>query len=167
VAKSQKKARGEKAKNRLTVVNSNVNHRVPGGQESASARAPRSQTVYEGRTIRIEAVVQGGGGACPASEFIRSLGARDQQRLRLLFEAYDESKRTGKYLSKEKFRQLEGSDLYEFKYGRVRLLCFLVQSGVVLTHGCMKDQPTLPLKEVRRAEALKRTYEARRESTHG
>lgn len=68
-------------------------------------------------------------------------------------------------LDKELFKKLDGSDIWEFrtKYGGIcyRLLAFWDTESdtlVVATHGFIKKTQKTPLKEIAKAEAIRKKY---------
>ena len=131
-----------------------------------SESGPLTELIYEGSTIRIEAAVLENG-SCPATEFLAQLTDRSQARMEATFEKFVTLKAEGKHLSKDKFKQVEDTDFYEFRDPNVRFLCFFQPGRIILTHGFAKKSQKTPSRELERARSIKKTYEQRRGKSHG
>lgn len=90
----------------------------------------------------------------PVLEFVNSLTENEQ---RLLFQLLKTFCNTQNYVDTTKFRN-EGDQIYAFKRGACRLLCFFLpdqpKKTVVLTHGYRKQSQKLPKQEKQRALAI-------------
>ena len=92
-----------------------------------------------------------------AKQFFDSLDERDQAKLQTLF---DMMASQGKIVNREKFKQINGA-LYEFKAGQLRMPCFFdSKNRIVITHGFRKKADDIPPSEIRRAEGVRRDYDA-------
>lgn len=59
----------------------------------------------------------------------------------------------------KKFKQLKGTDLYEFKtHFGLRLLCFWHEDSIICTHGYLKDGQKAPKNELSKAQKLRQQY---------
>ncbi len=96
-------------------------------------------------------------GKMPAKKYLESLVKEDRFRLEALFERMATF---GKVKNKEKFRKLE-DEIWEFKSGQHRLLCFQVSNRWILTHGFLKKSGKTPRKEIERAIVIMREHTER------
>ncbi len=89
-------------------------------------------------------------------DFIEGLAIADKKKVVALL------KRTGDHglpVNEEKFKKLQGYDLWEFKSYQVRLMCFLYGDDIViLTHGFRKQRNKTPRTEIERALRIKKEY---------
>lgn len=106
-------------------------------------------------------------GACPFTEFLDSLPEKRQARLEKIFSLFITQKQEGGFLSKEKFKQVEDTDFYEFRDPDVRVMCFYAPGKLLLTHGFWKQGQKTPKRELERAQSLKKVFEERRARSHG
>ncbi len=123
--------------------------------------APVSKLIHgvPGGRIRIEVVVLDDG-SCPAEGFLEQLGESDTAKVMALFSLFVE--RFPRFLSPEKFKKIEGTDLFEFKCFQIRMPCFFSGHGrVLLTHGLIKKADRLRAGDIKRAEEVKATFERR------
>lgn len=96
-------------------------------------------------------------GSCPAERFLDDLSETDQAKMRGVFSLFVE--RYPKPLSDQKFKKIEGTDLFEFKNFQIRMPCFFVRGGrIMLTHGLVKKTDKLPASEIKRAEQIKALF---------
>lgn len=117
-----------------------------------------------GGKIRVEAVVLDDG-SCPAEEFLGQLGEVDTAKMKALFDMFVRAYPS--FLSDQKFKKIEGTDLYEFKCFQSRLPCFFSPGGrVLLTHGLNKKADKLRPSEIKTAKQIKADFE-RRVKSHG
>jgi phage-related protein len=131
-----------------------------------SRNVPLTELIYEGSTIQIEAVVLEND-SCPATEFLASLGDRRQARMEAVFEKFVTLLAMGKHLSKDRFKQIEDTDFYEFLDSDGRILCFFTPGALLLTHGFKKRSQKTPARELSKARSIKKHYEERRAKSHG
>ena len=104
-------------------------------------------------------------GSCPAEEFLSQLSELDIQKMKATFDLFVAS--SPRPLSREKFKKIEGTDLYEFKCFQVRMPCFYAGQGrIILTHGLKKKADKLRPSDIKKAQELKGTFE-RRTGKHG
>lgn len=90
-------------------------------------------------------------GTCQAADYLLSLEAAAQDKANALL---DRVARYGNYRNEQKFRGL-GDGIWEFKSGQVRLLCFQVTGGYVVTHAVDKPKSRALQREKRKAMRLR------------
>lgn len=91
-----------------------------------------SRAAFHGQTRTVEWAVCADG-ACPARDFFKSLRRSDQVGLAKSFERLGND---GFIRSKEHFKQIEGTDLHEFKRFQIRLIGAWRPGGrFVIAHG--------------------------------
>lgn len=95
-----------------------------------------------------------------AREFVKSLPDAAKEKI-----YYNIKKVNGGYKDPELFKKLGNSDIWEFrtKYNGIcyRLFAFWdndMETLVVATHGIIKKTQKTPLKEIDKAESLRREY---------
>lgn len=82
-------------------------------------------------------------------EFVEALHDDESVKLHRLFMRLSE---TGRIDDDRKFKKLKGeSNLWEFKCGQIRMLCFYDGRFVVITHGFTKKSDSTPKSEIERA----------------
>lgn len=127
----------------------------------SQSKAPLSKLIYEHpqKRVKIEAVVLDDD-SCPAEEFLDRLSDIDVAKMKALFNLF--AGRHPLHLSGEKFKKIEGTDLFEFKNFQIRVPCFFVAgSRVLLTHGLIKKADRLPKSEIKRAREIRAVFEKR------
>ncbi|MFB9865650.1 type II toxin-antitoxin system RelE/ParE family toxin [Rufibacter immobilis] len=91
-----------------------------------------------------------------AEDFLDNLPDKDRDKFLTYFELV-ESGQMGTW-----FKKLSGQEnLWEFRVKSYRLFAFYSEqedSLVICTHGFVKKQQRTPLKELKKAQSLKRTY---------
>lgn len=88
----------------------------------------------------------------PAKEFFDALPLKVKNRFGVAFQKLGE---TGKLFNKQQFKAVEGTDFFEFKCHRYRLLCRFLDGGIVLlTNGCEKKRDKLDEEDIKRAERI-------------
>jgi hypothetical protein len=92
----------------------------------------RSRTAYVGRKRTIEWAIRADG-SCPAREFFNGLRRSDQIGLAKSFERLGDD---GYIRSKEHFKQIEGTDLHEFKRFQIRIIgAWRLGGRFLMAHG--------------------------------
>jgi hypothetical protein len=91
-------------------------------------------------------------GSSPAMEFYDGLPRIVRNRFGVAFAKLGSD---GKLFNKEQFKSIEGSDFYEFKCHRYRIICRFLDGGVVLlTNGCEKKKDKLDSEVIKRAKKI-------------
>jgi hypothetical protein len=91
-------------------------------------------------------------GSYPAKEYFDGLPSNIKNRFAVSFKKLGD---TGKLFNKEQFKVIEGTDFYEFKCHRYRLICRFIDGGLVLlTNGCEKKKNKLNPQDIKRAERI-------------
>ena len=117
-----------------------------------------------GAKVRIEAVVLDDG-SCPAEEFLDQLSDSETAKMQALFDLF--VRKFPGNLSDQKFKRIEGTDLFEFKSFQIRMPCFFFPGGrVLLTYGLKKKADSLRPRDIRKAQDIKSVFE-RRVKPHG
>ena len=92
-------------------------------------------------------------GKMPAEEFIadlyKSLTKQKIGKLLVLFQ----NKANGIKLNQLQFKHLE-DEIWQFKSGQVRILCFRIDKDIFLTHGFIKKRDKCPPKEISKAKSI-------------
>lgn len=116
-----------------------------------------SKEVLKGNVWRILAVV-GANGRCPFEEFFRQeLTDRQRDDLWALLVHFAERDRI---TNSEKFKKVEGTDIFELKEFQMRVFCFYRPGRtLVLTNGTIKKKDRLSPHDVDRALRLKAEFE--------
>ncbi|MBI4572035.1 MAG: type II toxin-antitoxin system RelE/ParE family toxin [candidate division NC10 bacterium] len=124
-------------------------------------KTPLTKVIHAvpGAKIRVEAVVLDDG-SCPAEEFLNHLGELGTAKMKGLFDLFVRT--YPRHLSDQKFKRIEGTDLFEFKSFQIRMPCFFSQDGrVLLAHGLIKKTDKLQVSDVRKAREIKASFERR------
>lgn len=127
---------------------------------------PVTRLIHEvpGAGIRIEAVVIEDG-SCPAEDFLNGLSDENIAKMMARFDTFIRAH--PRRVSPEKFKMIEGTDLFEFKCFQIRMPCFYAPGRrLVLTHGLIKKADKLSSSEIEKAQRIRSTFERRR-SSHG
>jgi hypothetical protein len=91
-------------------------------------------------------------GSYPAKQFFDALPQKIKNRFAVSFKKLGD---TGKIFNKEQFKIIEGTQFFEFKCHRYRLVCRFVDQGLVLlTNGCEKKRNKLDPEDINRAERI-------------
>lgn len=93
----------------------------------------------------------------PAREFLSSLDKEDQTKFRALFDKLRESE-SGILSNRQKFKKLQGCDIWEFISKPYRIFCFRHQTTWYLTNGFVKKSNNTPRKEIKVAEEIKKEF---------
>lgn len=98
-------------------------------------------------------------GKQPAQDDLDALSEKDRVRIQALFDLLAD---TGLISNKEKFKKLDGTDLYEFRNREIRFLCFWDAAGrLALTHMFRKGGQKAPKRELKRANDIMAEHQAR------
>lgn len=117
---------------------------------------------YSGTRLRVVFAVCTDGSS-PAKGFFEQLAQSDQAKLLAMFRMLGE---TGQLRNREKFKKILGP-LFEFKSFQIRMPCFFDGSAVVITHGFVKKQNSIPNSEIEKAERIKQEDLARKKAQEG
>lgn len=91
-------------------------------------------------------------GSNPAKEFFDELPIAIKRKFGVSFKKLGD---TGHLFNKQKFKIIEGTNFYEFKVSRYRIICRFLQGGIVLlTNGCQKKKDKLDPEDIKRAERI-------------
>ncbi len=91
-------------------------------------------------------------GSHPAQEFFDGLPDQIKKKFGVSFKKLGDM---GKLHNKEHFKIIEGTDFFEFKVHRYRIIChFLPDRIVLLTNGCVKKKNKLEKEDVERAARI-------------
>ncbi|MFY9268250.1 MAG: type II toxin-antitoxin system RelE/ParE family toxin [Candidatus Manganitrophaceae bacterium] len=111
------------------------------------------EPIYKGPAFALYGIVQST--ECLVQEFIDTLPQAEQKKIIALL------KRTADHglpKNEEKFKKL-WDDLFEFKTGQVRIICFFDKGRlIILTHGFLKKSQKTPRTEVEKARRLMNMY---------
>lgn len=111
------------------------------------------EPLYEGPAFMICAIIQNQ--KCYTLSFLDSLAVNDQKKIVKLLQ---KTANDGPPKNEEKFKHLQDK-LYEFKSGKVRLICFFDKNKVIITtHGFFKNSQKTPRSEIEKAEKLYKEY---------
>lgn len=95
-----------------------------------------------------------------ALAFVRSLPIKVQEKI-----VYNYNKIERGMMSKELFKKLENSEIWEFRTlyegNCYRLFSFWdtdTETFIIATHGIMKKSQKIPTKEIEKAEAIRKEY---------
>jgi hypothetical protein len=116
-------------------------------------RPLHTECVYKGNFHSIELLVLDDG-SCPVRGFLSALSAKDRTKVDVLFELLASH---GRISNKEKFKKIEGTELWEFKSFQIRLICFFMKDKrVVICHALTKKQDKHKPKDLVHAENLRK-----------
>lgn len=105
---------------------------------------------YPGANFRIVYAVCASGS--PAKEFFDALDPKIQRKFAVSFKKLGDE---GKLFNKEHFKAVEGTEFYEFKQHRYRIMCrFLPNRILLLTNGFEKKKERIDRDELRRADRI-------------
>jgi len=94
-------------------------------------------------------------GSSESWDYLESLDQKTQEKLAALFQRMVDLG----FLSKNKFKMLEGSDgIWEFKSDEHRLLCFADGQVWVPTHGFPKSGQKTPKNQIKRTQTIRAEY---------
>lgn len=97
-------------------------------------------------------------GRRPSKEDLDRLSEKERVRIQTLFDLLAD---TGRISNKQKFKQLDGTNLYEFIHRDIRFLCFWDSGGrVVLTNMFRKRGQKTPKREIDRGEEIRKEHQA-------
>ena len=98
-------------------------------------------------------------GKCPIEEFLDSLPDKDAQKVTWVLSLIEDLEK----VPASYFKKLVGTEIWECRAGRYRVLCFIEgKSVIVLTHGFMKKSQKTPKAEIERAETYRKDLLNRR-----
>jgi phage-related protein len=102
-------------------------------------------------------------GKCPVQDFLDSLPGRVGQKIVWVLRLLEDMD----VVPASYFKKLRGTeDIWEcriqFGSNAYRILCFFLNSSVVLTHGFVKKSQKTPAREIEKAEAYRRDFFKRR-----
>lgn len=116
-------------------------------------RALRTESEHKGNSFSIEVLVLDDGSS-PVREFLSSLEQSQRRKIDVLFELLATR---GKITNDEKFKKIEGTQLFEFKSHQIRLICFFTKDKrVVLCHGLFKKKDKHKPNDLGHAENLRK-----------
>lgn len=110
----------------------------------------------QGRKCKIE-FAKNSNGKKPAEDFLLSLDERQKIKFRALFHKLLESE-DGRINNIQKFKKLQGCDIWEFISKPNRVLCFMHQNTWYLTNGFKKKSNSTRRKYIEIAEAIKKEF---------
>jgi hypothetical protein len=91
-------------------------------------------------------------GSHPAKDFFDGLPPNIKNRFGVSFKKLGD---TGKLFNKEQFKAIEGTQFFEFKCHRYRLICRFADGGLILlVYGCEKKKNKLDPEDIKRAERI-------------
>jgi phage-related protein len=93
----------------------------------------------------------------PAKDFLSSLDKSTYAKFVMLFQKLLESE-DGKLSNRQKFKKLQGCDIWEFISKPYRIFCFRHQNTWYLTNGFVKKSNNTPRKEIETAEAIRKEF---------
>ncbi len=98
-------------------------------------------------------------GKCPIEDFLDSLPDKDARKVTWVLSLIEDLEK----VPASYFKKLVGTDIWECRAGRYRILCFVAgNSMVVLTHGFVKKSQKTPTSEIERAAAYRKDFLNRR-----
>jgi len=105
-------------------------------------------------------------GTSPGFVFYRDeLNDTEKAKMLRLFNKMGEH---GRIANREQFKQIEGTDLFEFKSFQIRMPCYFLPGGlVVITHGFRKKGDRTPPSEIDRATRIRQEDVARSKNERG
>lgn len=104
---------------------------------------------YSGRVYRL-VYAECFDGSHPAKSFFDSLPGEIKKKFGVSFKKLGDM---GKLYNEEHFKIVEGTDFFEFKVHRYRIICrFLPGKIVLLTNGCEKKKNKLDKEDIERAD---------------
>jgi mRNA-degrading endonuclease RelE of RelBE toxin-antitoxin system len=95
-------------------------------------------------------------GTCPVREFLTSLSPADRRKVDVLVELFASR---GKIANKEKFKKIEGTNLFEFKSHQIRLICFFAEGKrLVICRGLIKKKEKHDARDLDNADNLRKAF---------
>ncbi len=116
----------------------------------------QTKNLLSGNRFRILALLQSN--SCQVEEYIKNLDEKDQKKVLALLDRVSDN---GPPKNIQKSRKIRISDdIWEFKpTSQIRILWFYDGPGrIVLTHAFRKKRQDIPVNEVKKAEAARKSY---------
>ena len=116
----------------------------------------QTKNLLSGKRFHILALLRGN--SCQVEEYIKDLDEKDRKKVLALLDHVSEN---GPPKNIEKSRKiLSSDDIWEFKpTSQIRILWFYNGPGrIVLTHAFRKKRRDIPVREIDRAEAARKSY---------
>lgn len=96
-------------------------------------------------------------GTSPGLEFWNALSVGEQAKILTIFTYLAEQ---GVCTNRKKFKQIEGTDFFEFKSHQVRMPCWFTPGRlVIISHGFRKQQDRIPKPQLERAQRIRKEDE--------
>jgi len=92
-------------------------------------------------------------GARPAEKFLEELDKKQLSRKRTKLFTLFQWQANGRNLGEQKFKHLK-DDIFEFKSGQARVLCFQKGNCWLITNGYIKKQDNCPPREIAKAKRI-------------
>lgn len=131
--------------------------------------------IRSGQRLTIRAIAQassdGGRDRCHTLAFLQAQKIEHPKDLIEITALLTAMAERGVIHDQTKFKKLAGTELFEFKTWKIRLICFQDTMGlIVCTHGYIKDGEAAPKSELKKANNLRdRYFSAKKDNTliHG
>ena len=109
------------------------------------------KVVHEGKHGKILCAVRENQNS-PAMDFLKDIHKKKQE-FRKIHSLFDRMVEKGEIRNPSRFKKLEG-DIWEFKSGQARILCFQEEGHWILTHGFIKKSQKCPRSEIKKAKEI-------------